>query len=113
MTRMISSLAACVWVAGLLSAGAASAQSNMSQGSMSQGSMSQGTMPMQGDAMQGQMSGSQSGKDMMKKHMDAKDTTKTGKTMKTGSTRDDCHHKAGMQKDAMKKQEMMKACDSM
>ena len=34
-------------------------------------------------------------------------------SMATGSTKTDCIHKAGMEKDAMKKSEMMKACDAM
>jgi hypothetical protein len=33
--------------------------------------------------------------------------------MATGSTKADCTHNAGMEKDSMKKDTMMKACDAM
>ncbi|AYD01800.1 hypothetical protein [Neorhizobium sp. NCHU2750] len=108
MTRAIFTLAAGLFAVGSLLAGTAGAQDTMSKsmgmsgsdtmqsGSMQSGSMQGGTM-MKSDMSQGKTMGKTMDKGMMK----------------TADKRKDCEHKAGMEKDAMKKQKMMKACHGM
>lgn len=50
--------------------------------------------------------------DAMKMDSMSKDHMKTGSMHMTG-TKADCQHKAGMEKNSMKKSDMMKSCDAM
>lgn len=77
MTKILSSLAACTFVISLSLAGAASAQSD----AMKKDSMKTDTMS----------------KDVMSKDAMSKDA------MATGSTKADCMHNAGMEKDTMRR----------